>query len=414
MMKKSQLFLSAILLLFIISCSKSGNPNYQPVPAGKIRIGVLLSLTGSGYSTGEATQVSIELARQDIQAYLSSVGIQKIVELAVADTKTDTTEACSQLKIFYDKGIRLVLGPYSSAELQAVKKYADSHGMVIVSPSSTAVSLAIPNDNIFRFVSSDVIQGEAMNKMLTDDKIKVIIPVIRDDMWGNGLLNVLQGDFTASGGSVQPAVKYSPGTTDFTALLSLLDAGVAGELNHHNPNEVAVYMLSFSEGAAILGLAKNYPNLNNVYWYGGSAFAENTALQANTGAALFAYTHGLPCPVYGLDDGAKYKWQPLTERITAQLGRQPEVYALTAYDALWVCVLTYAQTGHTPATALLKSALVNVAENFYGVTGETRLDDNGDRAVGNYDFWAVKHDTTGYNWKRVAKYNSQSGTLVRE
>ena len=49
----------------------------------------------------------------------------------------------------------------------------------------------------------------------------------------------------------------------------------------------------------------------------------------------------------------------------------------------------------------------------FGATGNTKLDENGDRAVGNYDFWAVKHDSTGYNWKRIAKYNSVSGTLVR-
>ena len=413
MLQKSRLIFSAILILLAVACSKKDNPKYLPVTDKVIRIGALLSLTGNGYSTGQSTQVSLELARQDILKYFSSVGIGEKVSVEIVDTKTDTAEALKQLKVFYENGIRLIIGPYSSAELSAIKNFANTHGMMIVSPSSVAVSLAIPDDNIFRFVSSDIIQGEAMNKMLTDDKIKVIIPFIRDDIWGNDLLTVTRNNFIKSGGAVQPPVKYEPGTTDFSGLLSQLDTVVAVELAHHNANEVAVYMLSFAEGSMILGEAKNHVNLNNVYWYGGSAFAGNTSVQTDTNAALFAYTHGLPCPIYGLDDAAKDKWQPLRDRIQAQLGRIPDVYALTAYDALWVCVLTYASTGLSPDIALLKSAFINVSGNFFGATGNTSVDENGDRAVGNYDFWAVKHDTTGYSWKRIAKFNSTTGTLVR-
>jgi len=414
MLKKSQLFFLALLVLIAVACAKNGTSGYKPATAANIHIGALLPLTGSGSSTGQSIRVSLGLAKQDLQAYLAAVGNPDELILDIADTKTDTVEALSQLKAFYDKGIRLVIGPYSSAELSALKSYADAHGVVMVSPSSTAVSLAIPNDNIFRFVSSDLLQGEAMTNMLVDDKIKVILPLIRDDVWGNNLLDAVRNDFVKAGGSVQTAVKYVPGTTDYAASLAQLDARVSAVLGQHNPNEVAVYMLSFGEGSVILAKAKNYTHLNNVYWYGGSAFAENPSVQADPDAAFFAYTHGLPCPIFGLDDAAKDKWQPLRDRIEAQLGRVPEVYAFTAYDALWVSVLASATAGPASGVALLKSTLVRVADNFFGATGNTKLDTNGDRASANYDFWAVKHDTTGYNWKRVAKYNSVTGSLVRE
>ncbi|MEI6681410.1 MAG: penicillin-binding protein activator [Bacteroidota bacterium] len=404
----------ALLLLIAIACTKNGTSGYKPVTSGNIHVGALLPLTGSGSSAGQSMQVSLGLAKQDIQAYLSAVGNHDEFILDIADTKTDTAEALIQLKAFYDKGIRMVIGPYSSSELSALKSFADSHGVLLVSPSSTAVSLAIPNDNIFRFVPSDVLQGEAMTSMLVDDKIKIILPIIRDDVWGNDLLDAVRNNFVKAGGSVQTAVKFAAGTTDFSTSLSQLEARVSAVLGQHNPNEVAVYMLSFGEGSVILANAKNYTHLNNVYWYGGSAFAENPSVMADPVASLFAYTHGLPCPIFGLDEAAKERWQPLRERIQAQLGRIPEVYAFTAYDATWVAVLTYATTGPVTDVALMKSALVRVAGNYFGATGNTKLDTNGDRAGGNYDFWAVKHDTTGYNWKRVATYNSLTGTLVRE
>jgi branched-chain amino acid transport system substrate-binding protein len=403
----------ATLLILVLSCTRKDEPVYKPAAVKEIRIGALLSLTGAGSSTGQSSMVSLELALQDIRAYLSDVGMKENVSLETADTRTDTAEALKQLRMFYDKGIRLVIGPYSSAELAHVKEFSDSHGMLIISPSGVAVSLAIAGDNIFRFVCSDETQGEAITKMLSEDKIKVIVPLIRDDLWGNDLLTTAQDNFILNGGDVKPPVRYEPGTSGFSATLAQLDAAVESELGHHNPNEVAVYMLSFAEGAEILLEAKNYAHLNNVYWYGGSAFAQNTAVLEDTNAALFAFTHGLPCPIFGLDDAARYKWEPLRERIRSQTGMVPDVYALTAYDALWVAVLTYATTGLSPGIALLKSAFVNEAANFFGVTGNTLLDSNGDRAYGNYDFWAVKNDSAGYHWKRTAKYNSATGLLTR-
>jgi ABC-type branched-subunit amino acid transport system substrate-binding protein len=252
-----------------------------------------------------------------------------------------------------------------------------------------------------------------MSKMLSEDKIRVIVPFIRDDLWGNDLIAATGADFIKTGGMVQVAVKFEPGTTDFAAVLDQLDTVVAGELTHHNPNEVAVYMLSFSEGAKIMAEAKQHAHLNNVYWYGGSAFAQNASMLNDTNATLFSYTHGLPCPLFGLDDAAKNKWQPLMDRIESRISRIPDAYSFTAYDALWVMIRAYRAAGDDLSIAQLKNSIVHEASAYFGASGNTELDVNGDRAVGNYDFWAVKSDSAVYGWKRVARYNSLNGTLVR-
>jgi branched-chain amino acid transport system substrate-binding protein len=413
-MKKFQF----LVLLFLsqtgfFACHKSEDPAYMPYGSNEIHIGALLPLSGTGYSSGQSMAVSLELARQDITAYFASSGIKEKLVLDIVDTRTDTAEALKQIESLYQKGIRLIIGPYSSAELEHVKGFADTHGMLIVSPSSVAVSLAIPGDNIYRYVPSDVLQGRAMSKMLVSDKIRVIVPLIRDDLWGNDLLAATGSDFIKNGGMVQPAIRVEAGSTDFTAALVELDTVVADELTHHNPNEVAVYMLSFAEGTTIMAEAKKYANLNNVYWYGGSAFAQNASLLADTAAALFAYTHGLPCPLFALDETAINKWQPLCDRIQSVIDRVPDVYAITAYDALWVLVRAYRTAGSDASFAFFKTVFVNESDNYFGASGNIQLDTNGDRAVGNYDFWAVKTDSAGYGWKRVARYNSLYNTLTR-
>jgi len=401
-----------VLFLFAAGCRKT-QTIYQPVLEDEIRIGALLALTGTGYSSGQSLKVSLEFARQDIIDYYAGLGTKININLVMVDTKTDTAEALIQLKSLYEQGIRLVIGPYSSGEVQAIKSYADAHGMLIVSPSSVAVSLAIPDDNIFRFVSSDLIQGEAMNKLLVEDKIRVIVPLIRDDLWGTDLLAVTRKNFIKSGGQVTEPVKFDPALTDFSPVLAQADERVATELLNHNPNEVAVYMLSFAEGDKILRDAKQHTSLNNVYWYGGSAFAQNASVLQDTSAAMFAYTHGLPCPVFGLDEGAKDKWIPLVERIRSEIGRNPDVYAITGYDALWVGVRSYLAAGTAPDISMLKKIFTSESCNFYGASGNTLLNIHGDRAHGNYDFWSVKNDTTGFSWKRVARYNSVTGILTR-
>jgi branched-chain amino acid transport system substrate-binding protein len=403
-------------LLFLIGsfagCKKQ-EVTYIPSNETEIRIGALLPLSGTGQSSGIAMKVSIELAAEDINAFFTSSGINQKLSLEVVDTKTDTAEALKHLKTFYDKGIRMIIGPYSSAELSHIKNFADSNGMLVVSPSSVAVSLAIPNDNIFRFVSSDVMQGKAMSKMLSEDKIKVIVPVIRNDLWGNDLVNATGTDFINCGGMVQTSVRIEPGDTGLAAALDELDAAVAEALTHHNPNELAVYMLSFAEGTQILTEAKKHEHLNNVYWYGGSAYAQNASLLSDTAAVLFAYTHGLPCPIFGLDEAAKNIWQPLKNRIESQIAQTPDAYAFTAYDAVWVLTKAYRSAGKNPSCDMLKEVFMNEAGSYFGASGNTMLDVNGDRAVGNYDFWAVKSDSAGYSWKRIARYNSLYGTLTR-
>ncbi len=412
---KTNVFVSLLILFstFLFSCSKKAEVSYRPVATEEIRIGALLSLTGSGSSSGQFSSVSLDLARADIQAWLDSAGIGKKLTLITADTRTDTSEALVQLRHLYEKGIRMVIGPYSSAELAALKQFADNHGMLLVSPSSVAVSLAIPGDNLFRFVSNDLLQGKAMAKMVAEDKMKIMVPLVRDDVWGRDLLAATSAEFTAAGGVVAQPVWYPAKNADWNTVLSSLNDKVGELLLMNNPDVVALYMLSFGEGVNILASAKQYTHLNKVYWYGSSAFAENGQAIADTAAAWFAYTHGLPCPIYGLDESATALWQPLQKRITDRIGKQPDAYAYTAYDALWVAVRAGLIAGDGSTTAQLKNAFTGESNRYFGVTGYTSLDVNGDRSAGNYDFWSIKKDSTGFCWKLTARYHSSDGTLIR-
>ena len=103
-----------------------------------------------------------------------------ILELdSLLKTHTDPAFGIEELRDLASKGIRIVIGPSTSSELEAIKDYANNNGIILLSPSSTAPALAIPGDNIFRFVPDDTHQAEATTMWMWKDGVRVVIPMWR-------------------------------------------------------------------------------------------------------------------------------------------------------------------------------------------------------------------------------------------
>ena len=73
--------------------------------------------------------------------------------------------------------MRVVIGPVCSAEVETIKAYAEENGILLVSPSSVVPSLAIPDDNVFRFCPDATHQAEAIARLMWEDGVRVVIPL---------------------------------------------------------------------------------------------------------------------------------------------------------------------------------------------------------------------------------------------
>ena len=62
------------------------------------------------------------------------------VRLFTRDTKLHPDLALQQLKELAARGVRTVIGPQSSAEVRALRDYADRRGILLLSQGSTASS----------------------------------------------------------------------------------------------------------------------------------------------------------------------------------------------------------------------------------------------------------------------------------
>src|SRR5699024_5133895 len=127
-----------------------------------IVLGALLSLTGEWSDLGIASQAALEIAVEDINTELAAVGSPERVAISVKDTQLDPELALQQASELAEEGATFIIGPQSSEEVVAIKEQTARDGMIVVSHGSTASSLAIPDDNVFRVIPPDVPETEAL------------------------------------------------------------------------------------------------------------------------------------------------------------------------------------------------------------------------------------------------------------
>jgi branched-chain amino acid transport system substrate-binding protein len=382
--------------------------------ADELTIGALLDLKDGWTSLGRASRVTLRLAVADANDRLAASGSNMRVRLRIVDVHGAPRAARRGLRRLAADGVRLVIGPQSSSEVAGVRALAGSLGVVLISQGSTAHSLAIRGDNVFRFVPDDVREGEALVALLERDGVDAIVPVWRDDAGNAGLATSVRRQFRRAGGSVAPGTIYGTSASDFAPVLERVRTQIAS-LRSQGASRVAVYLAGFGEVVRLFRTASGDSLLASAPWYGSDGVALNPRLVASPKAASFAAGVGYPNPTVGLDRTAAHRSRELARRISARLGHRPDAFALSAYDALQVAVRASERVG-VDDLGRLKRALHPIADGYPGVSGRLALNSAGDRAFGTFDFWSVCVDGASASWKRTWSYLARApgrGQIVR-
>jgi branched-chain amino acid transport system substrate-binding protein len=384
-------------------------------PSNKeITIGGLFSLTGNWATLGVASKAALEIGIADVNDYLAAGKTGMHFTANIQDTKLDPAVALTAVTAMKGAGVEVVIGPQSSAEVAAIKTYVNANDVVVISQSSTAGTLAIPNDNIFRLTPSDTLEAVALVGVMKADGQAIVIPFWRNDAGNVGLQVATRALFPGPGATVKAGVEYSATQTDFSGPLAALKTQVQAAIAERGGTTgVAVAHAGFDEVVEIFKLAAADPVLSSVRWYGTDGTALNEPLRTNAVAAAFAKKVSFWTPTPGVDAGASARWQPVATRIAARGGQQPDAFALAVYDAVWITMQAYLATGGRGQTAALKTALVSAADGFYGASGWTKLNAAGDRKFGDFDFFSLTQNGASFAWVLSAQYNTQTGILVR-
>ncbi len=376
----------------------------------EIVIGALLPLTGSLASYGENSRVAIEIAAEEINAWLSEAGIPTRVRLVIEDTETKPDVALQKLQSLAAKGIKLYVGPQTSAEVRNLKGFADANKLLLVSQSSTAPELSVPGDYIYRFVPDDTKQGPAIARAMWEDGIRYVVPIWRGDAWGDGLEKAAREAFERLGGTFDEGIRYAPEDVEkkgFTVEVEQLAAKVEALVNQQGADKVAVIVISFSEAVDLLVKANDYEVLKNVRWYGSDGTALLAELFEEPLAAEFAVQTRWLNPIFGEPNP---KRSALRDMLMERLGRIPDSYAYSAYDIVWVLTLAVLTTGQYDPDAVIK-AMPGILKTYSGAIGTITLNEGGDLAKSDYELWQVKKIDGEYQWVQVGGWDFETDSV---
>jgi branched-chain amino acid transport system substrate-binding protein len=398
-MRKIVLACCLVVLTTLFGCKKAIDKTVT-----EVEIGALLSLTGNWSTLGLTSQKAIGLAVDDVNAYMEQKGTNIRLTGMVFDTKLDTTIAKLAMTDIVRTRTKYVIGPQSSAELAAVKPLADQNNILVVSQGSTASSLAISGDGIFRFCPGDAVEGPALAKTIYAEGKRVVVTLSRDDAGNKGLQSSVGSSFTALGGQVDAIVPYSTTLSNYNSLLSTLKSKLQNYITAQGAEKVAVYLASFDECVSLFNEAATDPVFTSVQWYGGDGVVLSTALTSDAKAAAFAAATKFIAPNFGLPAVAHPDLSTIASVIKSETGIEADAYALAAYDAVWVIAKTVTALPVSNSSYDLTKKVFNMeSSKYFGITGPLLLNAAGDRSTGSFDYWGIVLEGGSYKWKLVGK-----------
>ena len=367
----------------------------------EVLIGGVFDISGSWSEEGSQSRTAALYAVDDFNMYLEDLGADWRMDIAIEDSQALGSVAFEKVQALKSRNIDLLVGMGFSSHLQASAGYVEGSTMLVISHASQAANLEI-DDNMFRLVPSDSNQAPAVAAMIEDAGIEMLVPFIRDDTWGNGMLNGVKSQFN---GTLGEEYKYSPDVVDFSAEVSLLDEYIGELVSEHGADKVGVLYVGTDEFLTIIEGMKFYSNVKDVRWFATNTQSTNEELFENEDAKEFVNDVMLTATKQA-GSRANHITAHVVEILNATSGA-PSQYVYAAYDSVWLLGTAILQTGTTDVPTLV-NAIPLVAERMIGSAGPLRLTENGDLAYAEYSILQVSDG----EFKTIYEYDPATGSLV--
>ncbi len=368
------------------------------------KIGFTLPLSGELSSVGKMWEQVAKMAIDDLNKEVQAYGFDVRFQAVILDDATQDEKALQNVQTFAQQGIKVVIGPAASSQVKAVKSYADSNHIVIISPSSTAPTLAIPNDYIFRTVGSDALQAKVLAALVEHEGVKKVVVFYRNDEYGNAFAEFFKKYFEESGGTAI-LQSYTTGLSDYSSEVNALAQKV------QSSGAEAVVLISFdTDGANILSHAANNPVLSKVRWFSSEGVhGASELLQPSLAKFLISVKFMGTRP----QTPHNVLYEQFAKRFKEITGSDPPVFSENLYDAVMLAGWAILRAG-TYDGAAIKDALPKVAAHYYGPSGWTYLDENGDKAFQQYAIWSIKQVNGKYEFSDIGVYQGGAVTLTSQ
>jgi ABC-type branched-subunit amino acid transport system substrate-binding protein len=227
---------SAVVDIVPVGVEREGN--------GVLKIGSLLPQTGDLAFLGPPEFAGVELAIADINEAGGVLGAE--VEYSAGDSGDDKTDTANRTvdRLINQDDVDAIIGAAATGVTLNVIDTITQAGVVQFSPANTGVALTDKEDNglYFRNAPPDSLQGPVIADLVLADGAETAYILARDDAYGNGLADVLEGVLNDSGVEVLDKVIYDPAAPSFDSEVN--------DIKSADP--AAIIVIGFNESSKIL------------------------------------------------------------------------------------------------------------------------------------------------------------------
>ncbi len=393
--KKHNICVFILILIFVFI---TANQAYAGEPR-IVKAGALIPGSGIWSEKGKEQAAVIKLAVEQINFYLAKSDIK--LELVIKDSESNPDTIASKMQDLKREDVDVVIGPFTSAEAEEAVKFANENDMLLISPSSTAPTLAL-DDNLIRLAPNDNHQSRAMAMLLERDGIEVVIPVYMDDVYGKGLFNALSDNFTGREQTVSNGIAFDPSAPDYDIILQTMET----EIRNSGTETAAVYLVSTAfQAVSLFNKIPEHSDLLQVNWYASDSYTGSEVLLNDKIAAKAATLTNLTGLTFSVHDIYFYIYSWLImQMVEDEIGAKPLPTVLATWDALWLTAETFRNVT-TNDFAEFKEKLISMSTDYFGAYGFGGLDKNGDKVEARYNIKSVEGDTeNGLEWKVTGNY----------
>ncbi|MEK6337631.1 MAG: ABC transporter substrate-binding protein [Acidobacteriota bacterium] len=359
MKKLKPLAITLLLSATLVAGCQTGC-NRQPND-DKVRIGLLMSMTGDTANFGISSSNAIRMAADE---WNKNGGINgKQIELLLQDDRSDATEAANITTRFVSQdGVHAIIGEVGSSRTLAAAPIAQNARIPMLTPSSTNPEVTRKGNYIFRSCFIDTVQGPAMAQFAakTLNAKRAALLIDRRNDYSTGLEKPITDVYSKFGGQIVITQSYQAGDQDFNAQLTSIKGA----------NPEVIFVPGYYGDVGLIAKQARDKGLN-APMIGGDGW-DSPSLYQIGGAALdgsYFTNHYSP---YDSDP----RVQKFVKDYQGRYGTLPDALAATGYDAALI-MFEAIKRANSLAGPAIRDALA-ATKDFPGVTGTVTFNENRD------------------------------------
>jgi len=178
--------------------------------APRYSLGVLVPQTGQASFYGDHVLRGIQLA---VLSY-NKQNPDNRVQIIVRDTEGVPEKAAAGFNELAAKSVVAVIGPLLSSEVKALVPDLAKKPLPVITPTASGTGLTELSPWIFRNAITNAAQAAAEAQYASDQKLKKIVIMAPDDLYGRDLIRVFSHDI-ARKTEVLATITYPPEANDF-------------------------------------------------------------------------------------------------------------------------------------------------------------------------------------------------------